>query len=177
MNQIEQSCKSNLRLAVFALLTYSSLSLLRAAPAGAFVLSVGPTSGPFGGYICADVRNGSLAPGTPVQAYDCNAEPNQQFEWNGSTIYTMGGQRCLEALVPPDVLTGGPEPPPYPVVSDICNGSPDQTWPLFFVFPGGSLSWNDFGFCLDATNMANGTQLVLNDCATNATSSQQWQLK
>ena len=166
------NCKRNLRFAVFAVLTCCSLSLFEGAPARAFVLSVGPTNGIFGGYVCADVTGGSLTPGTPVQAYDCNGAPNQQFEFSGFgfTIYAMGGQRCLEPLVP----NGGAVPGggPFPVVSDVCNGSANQTW-----YFDESVCWNSTSFCLDATNMANGTQLVISYSPLPVSPSQEWQLK
>jgi non-reducing end alpha-L-arabinofuranosidase len=170
MNSIERSnCKRTLRIVMFAVLAYGALSVFGGLPARAFVLSVGPTTGFFGGYVCADVRGGSLAPGTPVQAYDCNAEPNQQFEFNGNTIYTMGGQRCLEAEVTADGIPG-----PFPVVSNVCNGSNNQFWLDQGLILNSS---NYIGlYCLDATNMGNGTQLVVDLCNSNTTS-QQWQLK
>jgi hypothetical protein len=150
--------------AALATLTSGSTALFGALPAYAAVLSVGSTRGPFGGYVCADVAGGNLAAGTPVNAYDCNAEPNQQYELNGTTIYAMGGQTCLDV---PGLATGSTA-----VVSNPCNFSSSQTW---YVLRGRIFSGTSFNRCLDATNMANGTQLVLNPCS-NATS-QQWQIK
>ena len=73
------------------------MALLGAAPARAAVLSFGNfPGGVFGGENCADVQGGSLANGTPVNAYNCTAAPNQQFEFSGNTIYALGGQRCLD---------------------------------------------------------------------------------
>ena len=176
-----RSYAHRLRAAVLAALTTGSLALLGAGPARAVVLSVGPTKGIFGGYVCADVRNGSLRPRTPVQAYDCNAEPNQQFEIvgfpgsGGETINALGGQRCL-------TVAGGADngfPPGTPVLSEVCatnviNTINDQVWAYsngaFLIGIG-----RGEPACLDATSMANGTQLVVNPC--NGAASQNWQIK
>ena len=152
------------QVAAFAALTVGATALFGAVPARAAVLSVGSTTGPIGGYVCADVAGGNLAAGTPVNAFDCNAEGNQQFELNGTTIYAMGGQTCLDV---PGFATGSTA-----VVSNPCNFSVSQVW---FVYKGRIINATGFGTCLDATNMANGTQLVVNPCS-NATS-QQWQIK
>jgi hypothetical protein len=64
---------------------------------------------------------GSLALGTPVLAFDCLDGPNQQFEFYGLTVYTMGGQRCL------DVDNAGTAPGTK-VQSFICNGTVAQQW-------------------------------------------------
>jgi len=163
-----RGCLRTIRLVVLAALAGGSLDLFGALPAHAFVLSTGPTNGPFGGYVCADVRNGSLAPGTPVQAYDCNGEPNQQFEFVGSMIYTMGGQRCL------DLDMSGVQPYTYPVVSNPCDpNSPTQT--SWLTYAGSIISGYAGGSCLDATNMANGTQLVVTlRCTGDIAPSPQW---
>jgi len=58
------------------------------------------------------------------------------------------------------------------VVSNPCNFSPSQVW---FVYRGRIINATGFGTCLDATSMANGTQLVVNPCS-NVTN-QQWQIK
>jgi Ricin-type beta-trefoil lectin domain len=153
-----------LQVGLFAALTSGATALFCVPSAHAAVLSVGSTTGQFGGYVCADVTNGSLAAGTPVQAYDCNAEPNQQFELNGTTIYALGGQTCLDV---PGFATGS-----MAVQSNPCNFSASQVW---FVYRGRIISATGFGTCLDATNMANGTQLVVNPCS--GATSQQWQIK
>jgi hypothetical protein len=60
-----------------------ALPLVGAPRFRATMLSLGVPNSTFGDYACADVRNGCLAVATPVQAYDCNAAQNQQFEWSG----------------------------------------------------------------------------------------------
>jgi glucosylceramidase len=167
----------SLQTVVLAALTAGSLTLFGSPLAHAAVLSVGPTSGPFGGYVCADVAGGSLAAGTPVQDYDCNGAPNQQFEWGstqimdyGMPIYVLGGQRCLSA--PANFNYVLPAPPGTLVESDVCDGSPYQAW----TYQNGAIQLGrGNGDCLDATNSTNGTQLVINRC--NGAPSQNWLIK
>jgi hypothetical protein len=148
----------------------AGLSIFTASPTEAAVLSVGQGIPPYGGTTCADVAGGNLDPrGVPVQAWDCHAGPNQQFELYGWTIYTVGGQRCL------DVVGGGTNQG-TPVQSYPCNNKPNQEWYYFEgqiknAHPGPAGA----DPCLDARNMNNGTQLVINRC--NGMPSQQWQIK
>jgi hypothetical protein len=75
--------------------------------------------GVFGGEGCADVQGGSLANSTPVNAYNCTAAPNQQFEFSGQTIYALGGQTCLDH----NGFTPGTPVDSYPVMAErITNG-------------------------------------------------------
>jgi len=53
---------------VLAALTGGWLSLFAPAKAHAALLSVGAPNSTFGGYVCADVRNGSFINGAFVQA-------------------------------------------------------------------------------------------------------------
>lgn len=167
MNRLTVKVMRTAKLAVLAALTGGALSFFGSATARGALLSVGAPNSTFGGYVCADVRNGSLTNGTFVQAYDCNAAQNQQFELSGnasnSAIFALGGQRCLDA---PFFGAG------VAVRSNICSGAATQAWSYI----GGNISpANALGFCLDATNMANLTQLVINFC--DGATSQQWQIK
>lgn len=137
---------------------------LVSGPGNSAVLSVGDASYSFGGTVCADVQAGALDPFTPVQAWACNAAPNQQFEFENFTIYTVGAQRCL------DVFLAG-RSAGTPVESYPCNGSVAQQW---YYYDGEIYNPNS-GMCLDAGNMANGTQLVIWPC--NSSISQTWQIK
>jgi Ricin-type beta-trefoil lectin domain len=142
-----------------------------ASPTEAAVLSVGEAFGPpFGGSTCADVFTGSLNfsgnTGTKVQALECLAGPEQQYEFYGETIFTVGGQRCL------DVFEAGTAPG-TPVQSYPCNNTAAQKWwyssgQIVYLNGGGDL-------CLDAGNMASNTQLVVNECDGSA--GQFWQIK
>jgi hypothetical protein len=154
-----------LRVVVFVVVAGGSIVLLRPLSARAFVLSVGPTIGYFGGYVCADVVNGNLTINELVQAYDCNGAPNQQYELNGFTIYALGGQRCLDV---PGFDEGSPV-----VRSNVCNGSATQRW-----YMDGEIVNQGTQRCLDATKMVNGTPLVVSECVRpHAPVSQQWQMK
>ena len=137
---------------------------LASAPGNSAVLTVGDPSFFFGGTVCADVRANALDPFTPVQAWACHAAPNQQFEFEDFTIYTVGAQRCLDDLNAG--RTAG-----TPVESYFCNGTVAQQWYYY----GGLFINPNSGMCLDAGDMANGTQLVIEPC--NGSISQAWQIK
>src|ERR1700749_4336653 len=99
MRQMKNS--GSLRAALLTALASGLMALLGAAPAPpARVSFVNVPGGVFGGENCADVQGGSLANGTPVDAYNCTAAPNQQFEFSGYTIYALGGHRCLAVELP-----------------------------------------------------------------------------
>jgi len=157
------------RAALLTALVSGSLSLLGSSPARAAVLSFGNIpGGPYGGENCADVHGASLNNSTPVDAYNCTAALNQQFEFNGVTIYALGGQTCLDVESPTSTPTSGTLVDSYP-----CNGGINQQWKYVngqIVNPavGGDL-------CLDATSGGQGTQLMVNTCTDAA--SQQWQIK
>jgi hypothetical protein len=144
-----------------------SAAAFEGSPTEAAILSVGQAYGPpFGGSTCADVRGGNIAPKTTVQAWDCLGGPNQQFEFYGSTIYTMGGQNCL------DVFAAG-QFPGTPVSSFTCNGTVAQQW----TYDNGAIRYPHGlpPLCLDAGDMTNGRQLIVNIC--NGSASQFWEIK
>ena len=146
-------------------MTGAGLLAFDALPTEAAVLSVGGGVGaPFGGSTCADVGSGSITPGAVVQAWDCLAGPNQQFEFYGQTIYALGGQRCLDVL-------GAGTAPGTGVDSYTCNGTAAQQ----FYYDNGQIVYPHAGLCLDAGNMNNGTRLIVNYC--NGSDSQFWQIK
>lgn len=151
------------------LLTFDAL------PTEAAVFSVGPAENGLTNNKCMDVSGNSLTPGTPVQVYDCHAGPNQQFQWasppavpgaqipQGLIIYALSGQRCLT------VAADG--------IRIESQGNCEQT-PIprrEFNYDNGQIK-NVNGSCLDAGDMANGTQLELASC-DNTAPSQQWQIK
>jgi len=159
------------------------ISAFDASPTRAAVLTVGQGVGPpYGGGVCADVTGGNLASGTPVQAYDCNIGPNQQFEFTGSTIRALGGQRCL------GVQTTGVND--VDINSYTCNGTAAQQFYYSagvdiiccqattgqIVVVGALFGVTNGPQCLDAENMANGTQLIASNCDSTK-NSQQWQIK
>ena len=144
-----------------------AIALLGYSPARAAVLSFGTFPGDvFGGENCADVRGGSINIATPVDSYNCTAAPNQQFEFNGNTIYALGGQMCLDVAALNDTT-----PTPGTLVdSYLCNGGPNQQW----TYEHGAII-NESGLCLDATSGGQNHQLEVNTCSGVA--SQQWQIK
>jgi hypothetical protein len=154
-----------LSLAAFAFLSLSGLFLTPAAEAA---LLTNGTGGPYNGYVCADVSGGATAPRTKVQAWDCHGWFNQQWSFQGWTIYGIGStgsaQTCLD-------VNGAGTAPGTIVQLYPCNGTVAQQW----YFYSGRLYNPNSRRCLDAGNRANGTQLVINNCHTGA--SQQWQFK
>jgi Ricin-type beta-trefoil lectin domain len=177
-----------LKAALLTVLVSGSMSLLGSSPALAAVLSFGNIPGNvFGGQNCADVQAGTLANGTPVNAFNCTAAPNQQFELSGLgnnnavTIFALGGQACLDVASPTESPTPGTKVDIY-----ICNGGNNQRW-LYSagqimlappIAPIASSSAPLISLCLDGAGVPNGgfTQLVVNLCDPTK-ASQQWQIK
>lgn len=151
-------------LALLVSLGLGSLVLLESLPAHALILSVGFSPAGEGGFTCAD-NAGNFTSGHPLTAYDCHAGPNQQFEFNGSTIFTLAGTRCVDVL-------GAGIAAGTTVDSAVCNGTVAQQWYYDF----GLLINPHSGKCLDARSMANGTALIINTCSRSILS-QNWQLK
>lgn len=142
--------------------------LFGACPSEAAMLTTGaaghPANGPFGGYVCADVRGGSLAAHTPIQAYDCHGGPDQQFMFNSYTIYALGGQACVD-------VSGAGTAAGTPVQLYPCNGTVAQQW----YYWNGEIYNPHSGKCLDALDMVNTRQLVINVC--DGAISENWQIK
>jgi hypothetical protein len=156
-------------LAAAVAMTAAGFLTLDASSTKAAILTVGAGLGPpYGGDTCADVSGNNLTPGTPVQAFECLAGPNQQFEFygdpSGGTIYALGGQRCLDVV-------GAGTAAGTPVDSNTCNGSPSQQW----YFYNGQIVYSQAALCLDAGNMENTTQLIVT--YRDGSNSQQWQIK
>jgi hypothetical protein len=141
------------------------------SPASAAVFTVGSLSAPGnggGGSVCMDVSRASLNLATPVVAFDCHASPNQQFELSGTTIYAMGGTRCI------DVLFGGTTTGTH-IDSTTCNGTAAQVWMYNGAAHLGSFFNPHSGKCLDARTMQSGLVLVIDPC--NGSPGQLWQIK
>jgi hypothetical protein len=157
-----------LKPAVFGALASSAIALFGTLPAHAAVLSVGGANSPLtpfeSDFICADVTDGSLTLNTDLQAFDCNAQPNQQFEFSDFTIFALGGQRCV-------AVEGNGTAAGTLVQSSTCNGSEGQVW----YYEDGQFINPNSGKCLDATNGEQRTKLVINDCSD--VGSQKWQIK
>lgn len=139
-----------------------------APPVQAAVLTIGQAGhqakGPYGRFVCAEVSAGSLPPGTPIQAWSCHGGPNQQFEFNSLAIYALGGQGCVD-------VSGGRTTAGTPVQFWPCNGTGAQQW----YYRKGKIYNPQSNKCLDALDMANGRQLVINYC--DGAISENWQIK
>ena len=176
------------------LLTSDASPIINAA-----VFSVGPPENGVTNLVCMNVRYNSTAAGAPVIACDCHAGPEQQFEFAGPDCVTQTSfSACTQYPnnVPPGttIYTVPSNPVPIesashfncldvseagtangtPVISYPCNGGVNQQ----FIYNNGQIvvytSINS-PKCLDATDMANFTQIIINDCTSSA--SQQWQIK
>jgi hypothetical protein len=170
-----------------------------ASPINAAVFSVGQPENGGTNLVCMDVMYNSTAAGAPVIAYDCHDGDDQQFEFAGPDCVTQtafAACRQYPNNVPPGttIYTVPSNPVPIesashfncldvseagtangtPVISYPCNGGVNQQ----FIYNNGQIvvytSINS-PKCLDATDMANFTQIIINDCTSSA--SQQWQIK
>jgi beta-glucanase (GH16 family) len=123
--------------------------------------ATGPITG-IGGK-CVDVRAANSANGTPVQLYDCNGTPAQQWTLPGDgSVRALG--KCL------DVTAAGTGNGTLIQLYD-CNATGAQVWR---VQTNGTLVNPQSGRCLDdpGGSTANGTQLIIWDCGTG--SNQKW---
>lgn len=114
---------------------------------------------------CVDVAGANPANGTPVQLYDCNGTPAQQW-----TIAADGTLRALGKCLD---VTGGATADGTPVQLYDCNGSPAQRWAL----PAARDIVNpQADKCLDVTgnNAANATRLQIWTCG--GAPNQKWNL-
>ncbi|MGW5127875.1 lectin [Streptomyces sp. NPDC004069] len=125
--------------------------------------------GPAGGAIrglagkCVDVAGASSANGTPVQLYDCNGTPAQQW-----TVASDGTLRALGKCL--DVTDGSTADGATVQLWD-CTGGPNQKW---VVSSARDIVNPQADKCLDVTdnNSANGTRLQIWTCTGGA--NQKW---
>ncbi len=150
--------------------TFGLLGLLAvtvcSTPASAAVLTQGTASGSSGGSTCLDVAFANIAPGTRVGPVICNAGPAEQVSWNRATIYTIGGQRCLDT-------EGSSTSSGAAVVSNICDSkATTQQWNYHY----GQIVNLGAKQCLDTSGaVGGGSQLHVEPC--NGSLSQNWQIK
>ncbi|HCT80765.1 MAG TPA: hypothetical protein DGG94_09735, partial [Micromonosporaceae bacterium] len=98
---------------------------------------------------CADVRAANSANGTPIQIYDCNGTPAQQWTVVGNTLRAFG--KCM------DIYNGGTANGSR-IILWPCHGGLNQVWQL----RSDQTVYNPrSGRCLDVpnNNSTNGTQL------------------
>ncbi|WP_104821399.1 ricin-type beta-trefoil lectin domain protein [Kitasatospora sp. MMS16-BH015] len=116
---------------------------------------------------CLDVPNSTTTPGTQVQIWDCNSQPNQTWTRTASgqlTVVSGGTQLCLDAY-------NGQTSPGTKVEIWSCNGQANQQWK---VNADGTITGVQSGLCLDVTakSTANGALIDLWTC--NGQTNQQW---
>jgi hypothetical protein len=144
--------------AVLALVPWAAVS---AGQAGATVY---PNGGIHGSVIynpaadrCVDVSNGSTAPGTKIQLWDCTGTYAQHWSYDtaSGSLRAFNTNNCLD-------IAGGVQAPWTKVQLWPCNGTTAQRWTLGLA--GQFMTTN--GLCLDAYGggTANGTQLQVNTC-------------
>jgi subtilisin family serine protease len=117
---------------------------------------------------CVDVQGGGIPNSTPVQLFECNGTPAQEWQYTASALYNARSGRCLD-------VRGGNMANSTPVQIFDCNGSLAQAW-----------RWSperhelfiraDTARCLDVRggNPANSTPIQIFDC--NNTPAQDWNL-
>jgi hypothetical protein len=125
-----------------------------------------------GGPVCADVAGGNPGAGTHIQAWNCTGGFNQQFSINvlvnpsfpTASIYAFAGsQTCMD-------VAGSGTAMGTPVGVWGCNGTNAQIWR----YQWGLLINEHTNLCLDAGNLANGTQLTMQACTGAASQSWSW---
>ncbi|MBM9502996.1 lectin [Actinacidiphila acididurans] len=143
------------------LATMLATALTWSVPASA---SAAPLVGAASGR-CLDVKGNTDTPGTALQIWDCNGQPNQAFEFSSAAeLRTMGGTRCVDAY-------NNQTSPGTPVIIWSCNGGANQQWRQN---SDGSITGVQSGLCLDVNGAAtaNGTAVILWTC--NGQSNQKW---
>ncbi|MFF2073427.1 glycoside hydrolase family 27 protein [Kitasatospora sp. NPDC058162] len=116
---------------------------------------------------CLDVPNSTTTPGTQLQIWDCNGQPNQTWTRTSSgrlTVSSGGTRMCLDAY-------DGQTAPGTKVEIWTCNDQPNQQWT---VNADGTITSAQSGLCLDVTarSTANGALIDLWTC--NGQSNQKW---
>ncbi len=114
---------------------------------------------------CLDVAGNVDTPGTALNIWDCNGQPNQAFEFTSAgELRTMNGSRCVDAY-------NNQTSPGTQVIIWSCNGQANQKWQRN---SDGSIKGVQSGLCLDVdhANTANGTPVILWTC--NGQSNQRW---
>lgn len=164
------------------------LLMIAAPPTEAAVVTVGISHPPqnLNADTCMDVFGNDLGVfdgiinSVPVIAFGCHAGPNQQFQFQGSTIYAMGAQRCLGWIT---ALPSHREPL-FLIESMPCDNGLNQQFlyeqgqiVIASPVPGGGLR------CIEAEDMQLGTRLTARPCGAPLVgsgppvASQQWQIK
>lgn len=115
---------------------------------------------------CVDVRSGINAVGTPIQIFDCNGTPAQNFDFDSvdGTLRAFQFSMCLD-------------------VSSFNNGSPVQLNKCFMrqnlsniwdLNDAGDIVNRGSGKCLDVRQPANNNGAVLQIWSCAGTSNQKW---
>jgi hypothetical protein len=112
---------------------------------------------------CMDANNGSSTPGTKVQMWPCDTDPNSQTWTMASNGTVQINGNCLD-------ITSANYSNGTLIEEWTCNGGANQQW----IAVNGELVNPASGKCLDdpAFNTTEGTQLDLWTC--NGGSNQQW---
>jgi hypothetical protein len=107
---------------------------------------------------CLDVRGGSTANRTPVQAFRCNATFAQQWNFDGTTIRGIGTTNHFAMCV---AVSGGGIADGTPVLMTFCNSSTAQLW----VYDHGHLVNFASHKCLDIQALGrDGTPATIQPC-------------
>jgi mannan endo-1,4-beta-mannosidase len=127
-------------------------------------------------YLCANVKGAATTDGTPVLAWDCNGDFNEQWEYAYGQFLglgtTGGTSKCL------DVYGAGTNPGTA-VILYHCTGGANQEWEIFngalLGFPNTTVIYGtQSGLCLDSLG-GFGKQLTIEYC--NGSKSQNWKVE
>ncbi len=127
--------------------------------------------GPVKGFVgkCVDVDGGQTPNGIPVQLFECNGSPAQDWQYTGSALYNARSGRCLD-------VRGGNMANSTPVQIFDCNGSLSQLWSSAPARKELFIRTTTAPRCLDVRggNPENRTPIQIFDC--NGSAAQDWDL-
>ncbi len=163
------------RLWLLAAVCAVPVSLGAASHARAAMLTNGGNF-PYGGQICANAAGLGFTPGAAVSINPCHGYTNQQWNIELGLIFSDGLYKGLNVCL--DVVNHATAPGSPVIITECGKGTPpaSQYWTVGGGPAHGQIVNTNSGLCLDATNQAQGTQLVINTCATSGLS-QQWEVK
>jgi hypothetical protein len=120
--------------------------------------------------LCVNVKGDVSTNGTPVQAYFCSGNFNDQWEYVNGQFIGLGSNasaaKCLDVV-------GDGTAPGTPIDLFTCNGSGGQEWRLGGLPDNYNIVNTPTGLCLDSKG-GEGVQLTIETCDESV--SQNWKI-